>query len=163
VIYLWLNIIKEMDDKIVKIQATWRGYILRKRLKIANNSLSIFHKKYRLKKEAEKGRKSKIRIEDDLKFYLLLEHRKKQRQQKIDMMQIIEILPPFQIKAFFEKQKQESATKIQAFYRGYMERKLFVIKKEKLIQEKAATLIQRAVILVFNFNRRYGNRAFIKG
>jgi hypothetical protein len=121
---------------------------VRKKLKAANKSFSQFQKKYRKRKEVESDRKNKEMLEDELKFFLLLEHRRKQKQRKLDLMQLIEILPSLKIGAYFEKQKEDAAKKIQAFYRGYRERKMFQSKRESLIQRKAAIVIQQAVIII---------------
>ncbi len=121
---------------------------MRKKLKAANKSFSQFQKKYRKRKEVESDRKNKEMLEDELKFFLLLEHRRKQKQRKLDLMQLIEILPSLKIGAYFEKQKEDAAKKIQAFYRGYRERKMFQSKRESLIQRKAAIVIQQAVIII---------------
>jgi hypothetical protein len=93
----------------------------------------------------------KEKLKNELKFNLILEHRRKQKKRKLDLMQLIEILPPHQIAAFFEKQMEHAATKIQAFYRGFIERRLFKANKEVMIRRKAAIIIQKAVKYLFEY------------
>lgn len=127
------------------IQKTWRGHMERKRLKKANKSFAKFQQNYRARRELEEKFKQQKMAKDELRFQLVLEHRRKQRQKKMEMLELLEILPADQIENYLEKQRQYSATVIQAFYRGYRVRKDFNKNRVQIIQTKAATKIQRAV------------------
>ncbi len=134
-----------MDNNATLIQKTWRGYIARKRLKKLNKSFAKLQNKYRARKNLESEKKQKKLALDELRFQLMLEHRRKQRQRNIKMMELIEILPPNQIEKYMEKQREYSAVIIQANFRGYRERKLLEKKKDIMIKTKAAIHIQRWV------------------
>ncbi len=134
-----------MDNNATLIQKTWRGYIARKRLKKLNKSFAKLQNKYRARKNLESEKKQKKLALDELRFQLMLEHRRKQRQRNIKMMELIEILPPNQIEKYMEKQREYSAVIIQANFRGYRERKLLEKKKDIMIKTKAAIYIQRWV------------------
>lgn len=122
----------------------------RKKLEKAHKSFSKFQLKYRAKKEVNEKRKAKKLAEDELRFQLLLEHRRKQRQRKLEMVELIKILQPNQIEKYLEKQREQSALVIQANYRGYRQRKLFNLIKHDKIKLKAVICIQRTVIHFFN-------------
>ena len=118
----------------------------RKKLEKAHKSFSKFQLKYRAKKEMNEKRKAKRQAEDELRFQLLLAHRRRQRQRKLEMIELIKILQPNQIEKYLEKQREHSALIIQANYRGYRQRKIFNSIKDDKIKIKAVICIQRAVI-----------------
>ena len=120
-----------------------------------SKSFAKFQKIYRAKKELNERKRQKKLANNDLKFQLMLEHRRRQRQRNIKMRELLEILPPNQIESFFEKQREEATIKIQAAFRGYRERKILGNKRQYLIENKAATSIQRAVVLsqIWQFNQ----------
>ena len=122
----------------------------RKQLKQANKAFSKFQLNYRAKKEVIEKKKLKRQAEDELKFQLLLEHRRRQRQRKIEMVELLHILPPNQIERYLEKQREYSAKIIQANFRGYRQRKVFHSVRVKAVKIKAAICIQRAVINVYS-------------
>ena len=117
----------------------------RKRLKKANRAFSNFQHKYRFKKQQEQEDKEKRIAEDELKFQLLLEHRRRQRQRKLEMVELLEILPANEIEKYLERQREYSAVMIQSYFRGYRQRKVFNQVKDNAIRIRAAVCIQRAV------------------
>lgn len=135
------------------IQKIWRGYKERKNLKKLNKSFAIFQKKYRNHKRADDEKKQKKIAFDELRFQLMLQHRRKQRQRNIQMLELLEILPPNQIEIYMDKQREYSARLIQANYRGYRQRKLFDKNKAEIIQYKAAVKIQRWVLIKINSHK----------
>lgn len=137
--------LKELYDKVVLIQKHWRGYVARKKLKKMNASFATFQRKYRARRAAkEKAQEVKL-AKDELKFQLILKHRRMQRLRKVQLFELIDILPSNQIVPFMEKQREYSATIIQACFRGYMQRKKYqrMIEQRRVI--KAVVCIQRAV------------------
>jgi hypothetical protein len=140
---------QELDKKATLIQKTWRGYLIRKKLRRRNEAMAKFHQKYRQRKQMEEDKKQKLAVEQELRFQLLLEHRRKQRQRNVDMLELLEILPANQIDKYYEKQRDYSATVIQAWYRGCKTRQLMKTVKKDAKEIKAAICIQRAVCLIF--------------
>ncbi len=136
---------QEMDKKATLIQKTWRGYLVRKKLRRHNEAMAKFHQKYRQRKQIEEEKKQKLAIEHELRFRLLLEHRRKQRQRNVEMLELLEILPANQIDKYYEKQRSYSATIIQAWYRGCKTRQLMKGVKNKAKEIKAVICIQQAV------------------
>ncbi len=137
------------------IQKIWRGYVARRRLQRANKAFAKLQQKYRAKRQIEEKKKQLKMAKDEIRFQLMLEHRRRQRQKKIQMLEIIEILPPNQIELYLENQREYSAKLIQANYRGYRVRKDFQILRRQLIMNKAAIKIQRAVFIshfIININ-----------
>jgi hypothetical protein len=114
---------RSKETSAILIQKTWRGYSTRKHV-------------HRINKQNH----------DELKFQLLLEHRRNQRKRKIELLEIIEILPPDQIEEYIQKQRHFSAKMIQANFRGYLQRKKLSKLKQQQQQHKAAVTIQRGVL-----------------
>lgn len=83
--------------------------------------------------------------QDELKFQLLIEHRRRQRQKKMQLCDLIEVLPPNQIEPFLERQREHSATLIQAVWKGYRTRKMLKATKEEAVRIRAAIIIQQGV------------------
>ncbi len=117
-------------------------------MKKADRAFAKFHRQLRKKKEKIRDDKQKKLVEEELKFQLLLDHRRKQRQRKIEMAQLIEIIPSNQIEKYFERQREYSATIIQACYRGYRQRKVIPEIRDRMEKFRAAVCIQRAVIVI---------------
>jgi hypothetical protein len=135
----------------VLIQRHWRGYAERQRLRRLNQTFARMQQKYRAQKRANEKRKQKRLAQDELKFKLMLEHRRRQRQRKVDLIELMEILPPNQIEPFMERQREFAARTIQACFRGYKERKQMANIKKNAIEYKAAVKIQLAVRRLYDF------------
>jgi hypothetical protein len=117
----------------------------RKRLKKLNDGFAQFQKKYRARRTLEEKKKQMSKARDELQFQLMLEHRRKQRQRNIQLLELLEVLPAHKIENFLEKQREYSATVIQAGWRGYKARKEFNKQKEAIKRHRAAVKIQREV------------------
>ena len=126
----------------------------RLRLRKMNKSFARLQQNFRARQILDSKRRERQMANDELRFQLLLEHRRKQRQRKVDMIELLEILPPDQIGKYFEKQRDYSARIIQANYRGYRQRKLFNQQREEIRENRAAICIQRQVgYLLLNWYR----------
>ena len=134
-----------MEKSARVIQKNWRGYSTRKRLDDAKKETENRNEKLRAEREEEEEKRSRRMAEEELKFQLDLEHRRRQRRRNMELAEIIEILPANQIERYFVKQREYSATIIQANYRGYRQRKLFNMNLMSKRREKAAQIIQRGV------------------
>jgi hypothetical protein len=137
--------LKKYNGYALLIQKTWRGYISRKRLKKIHSAISKFQKSIRMKSEMKKEYKDKEAERNELSFQLAIEHRRKLRQNKLNMAELLQILPASQIEKYLEKQRIDAATKIQATYRGHRYRKKFNNEKYLIVCTKAAVCIQRTV------------------
>ncbi|CAF0736431.1 unnamed protein product [Brachionus calyciflorus] len=134
-----------MYDQALVIQKVWRGYKARKSLKEKMSKVTTLQKAYRnrlAKKETDKAKKM---ADDELRFQLLILHRRKQRQKQVQLAELIEILPANKIDWFMEKQREDAAKRIQALWRGYQVRKNFQKSKQKMIRIRAVVKIQTAV------------------
>ena len=138
---------QELDDRATVIQKTWRGYQERKRLKKANEAFSKFQKKFRARRHLQDKKKVQNVAKAELQFQLDLEDLRKARRQKIEMLELLEFLPANKVEDYLEKhynkQREDSARKIQANFRGYRARKELAKNREELRRTRAAVKIQR--------------------
>ncbi|CAF3080961.1 unnamed protein product [Rotaria sp. Silwood2] len=135
-----------------RIQALWRGYASRKRLAKANQAMKQFQNSYRKRKKKEDQMKNEQRQRAEVQYQATLEHYRRLRQFKLKQVQIIECLPASEVEKYLEIQRLHSARKIQAIFRGYLQRRALANGgRDRLIADHAARRIQR----VF---RRYRQR-----
>ena len=118
----------------------------RVRIRKVNEAFAKFQQKFRAKRQRDNDLRQRENARHELRFQLVLEHRRKQRQRKMEMLELLEILPPGQIESYLEKQREYSAKLIQANFRGYLSRKQFQNERIQLMRTRAAVQIQRAVI-----------------
>ena len=151
----------ELDRQATLIQKRWRGYRTRTRLARLNKMVLRVQRAYRDKCERNESERVERRVRDDLKFELMLQHRRAQRERSVRTAALIDILPAEEIDEYMEHEQERSATLIQAHYRGYRARKKLVHVRAKLIEYKAAACIQRAVRQwLERLRRRREQRAF---
>ena len=134
---------QERYNKAVCIQKHWRGFMSRKRLKRSNAEFA----QLKQVEEREQQKREQAKAHDELRFQLLLEHRRQQRHRKVQLMQIIEILPANQIETYFERQRIYSIQVIQAAFRGFIARRKLKQTRDQMLRVRAAISIQQAVSL----------------
>ena len=118
----------------------------RVRMRKVNQAFTKFQQKFRAKRQRDNDKKQRENARNELRFQLVLEHRRKQRQRKMELLELLEVLPSSEIESYFEKQREYSAKLIQANFRGYLSRKKFQNERIQLMRTKAAVQIQRTVI-----------------
>merc|ERR1719239_401658 len=127
------------------IQAVWRGYLARKKLKNADRAFAKFQKSYRLRKAEQEQVKLKTRYQTDLVHEMKLRRQQLVRNFHERRLQALEILPAGQIEEYLRKEKSVSALRIQTLWRGHRERSRLTERQKVAQQVHAAILIQRAV------------------
>ncbi|KAK7495678.1 hypothetical protein BaRGS_00013125 [Batillaria attramentaria] len=132
-------------DAASYIQARWKGFATRRRLRKANKAFAKFQRSYRLKKAEEEHELLATRMETELQRQMMAKRRKLMLQFKEKQLQTLEILPADQIEKFLTKEKSAAALKIQARWRGHRERTQLPRRQQVVQQVRAAIKIQRAV------------------
>ncbi|CAF0820687.1 unnamed protein product [Rotaria sordida] len=127
-----------------RIQALWRGYASRKRLMKANQAMKQFQNSFRKRKMKETQMKNEQRERAEVQYQATREHYRRLRQFKLQQVQTIQLLPASEVEKYLEIQRLRSATKIQAIFRGYLQRRTLVNSGyDRLIADRAARRIQR--------------------
>ena len=127
------------------IQAGWRGYCSRKKLKRAHQGISRFQKMYRRKKALENARK---KLEDSKKIIARSQATQKREQIRLKhetQLSLLEKLPATSAKQYLLKEQQAATVKLQSWWRGIKARERIAEDKERQRRERSASIIQRGV------------------
>ena len=129
----------------VVIQASWRGYSTRRRMKRAYNGIQRFQQLYRKwkaqKKEAERTNRKAKDVQSKKENTM--------KRNKIayweSQLALVKQLPSNDMPAFIMKQKVNAATKIQSQWRAYIAKKKYCHLHQSMHLQNSAITIQRAV------------------
>ncbi|BFZ06420.1 hypothetical protein BsWGS_09459 [Bradybaena similaris] len=126
------------------IQAMWRGYSTRKKLRNANKAFARFQKSYRLKKAQDEQVKLQTQFQSELYYQMKRKRQQLMRQFHEKRLRTLEILPASRIEEYLKKEKSVAATRIQTLWRGHRERTKLSARQMVAEQVRAAIKIQRA-------------------
>ncbi|NXU51807.1 IQCB1 protein, partial [Turnix velox] len=136
------------------IQATWRGFQTRKRLKKLPQAVITLQRRFRAKREQERQHLKKQKENEALKLQMELQRQKAMRHFHERQLALLEIIHPSQVNKYMEEMEGKSALTIQRFWRGYRARRKFHQQKQSLKEHKAAVVIQRAACKFLEKRRR---------
>ncbi|XP_074652826.1 IQ calmodulin-binding motif-containing protein 1-like [Tubulanus polymorphus] len=129
----------------IRIQALWRMFNTRRKLQKVNSVFKKFHKEYRLRREVSSREKQQEKQQLELRHQLMMARKRKVRELRERQLEYMEILPAADVDDYIRREEDRSATKLQASWRGYRERKLLGDRKERAVRIKATVAIQRQV------------------
>ncbi|KAM4626739.1 IQ calmodulin-binding motif-containing protein 1 [Discoglossus pictus] len=136
------------------IQAVWRGFQIRKRMKKLPNAVTSLQRGFRAKREQEMIHLKRQKEEEDLKQQLQLQRLRAMRLFREKQLTLLEIVHAGQMDKHIQETQEKSALNIQKHWRGHRERKRFHQQKQLLRQYKAAVTIQRAALRFLKHRRR---------
>lgn len=128
------------------IQAYWKGFQTRRRLKKLPSAVITLQRCFRFKRAKMLLKLNRKKEEEDLRLQM---HLQKQRAMRISLesrLSMLEIVHPGQVKKHNQEIEEKSALIIQKHWRGYRERKKFHQQKQSLTEYKAAVILQRATL-----------------
>ncbi|KAG9349095.1 hypothetical protein JZ751_029415 [Albula glossodonta] len=128
------------------IQAAWRAFQTRKRMKKLPKAVSILQRSFRERRRRQEAQSQKRRAEEELKRQLLLRRQRALREFRQRQLQLLEIVPAGQVDRYLGELELRAAVVIQKVWRGHRERRNFQQQRETLRQFKAAVTIQRAAL-----------------
>ncbi|RUS91233.1 hypothetical protein EGW08_001039, partial [Elysia chlorotica] len=120
------------------IQAVWRGFATRKKLKKANQAFAKFQKSYRLVLFCYRGRERRREFSPSLRCHT--------NALNVILLWCVYLsfpLTPARIEEFLKKEKSVAALRIQTLWRGHRERSKLTERQKVAQQVKAAIRIQR--------------------
>ncbi|NXP48252.1 IQCB1 protein, partial [Heliornis fulica] len=126
------------------IQATWRGFQTRKRLKKLPQAVTALQRSFRAKRERELQQLRKQKEDEALKLQVQLQRQRAMRVFHERQLALLEIIHASQVNKYLEEMEGKSALTIQRFWRGYRARRNFHQQRQSLKEYKAAVIIQRA-------------------
>ncbi|XP_062463096.1 IQ calmodulin-binding motif-containing protein 1 isoform X2 [Pezoporus occidentalis] len=126
------------------IQATWRGFQTRKRLKKLPQAVTTLQRRFRAKREQELQHLKKQKEDEALKLQMQLQRQRAMRLFHERQLALLKIIHASQVDKYMEEMEGKSALTIQRFWRGYRARRNFHQQRQSLKEYKAAVVIQRA-------------------
>ncbi|KAM4889024.1 IQ calmodulin-binding motif-containing protein 1 isoform 1-T4 [Thomomys bottae] len=141
------------------IQAYWKGFQTRKRLKKLPSAVVALQRSFRAKRTKMLLKVNRQKEEEDLKLRSQLQRQRAMRISRELRLNMLEIVHPGQVEKFYKELEEKSALIIQKHWRGYRERKNFHQQRPSLREYKAAVTLQRAV-LKFLAKRRKKRKLF---
>uniref|UniRef100_A0A4X2KD59 IQ motif containing B1 n=1 Tax=Vombatus ursinus TaxID=29139 RepID=A0A4X2KD59_VOMUR len=144
------EVYQEEDQKFYqaayKIQAAWKGFQTRKRIKRLPYAVTILQRNFRNKREKQLLKLKKQKEEEGLRLQLQLQRQRAMRISREHQLNLLEIVNPGQVGKHIQEMEEKSALIIQKHWRGYRERKDFHQQKQSLKEYKAAVILQRAAL-----------------
>ncbi|NXX60554.1 IQCB1 protein, partial [Scopus umbretta] len=136
------------------IQAVWRGFQTRKRLKKLPQAVITLQRSFRAKREQELQHFKKQKEDEALKLQMQLQRQRAMRLFHERQLALLEIIHASQVNKYMEEMEGKSALTIQRFWRGYRARRNFHQRRQSLKEYKAAVIIQRAACKFLEKRRR---------
>ncbi|XP_021040454.1 IQ calmodulin-binding motif-containing protein 1 [Mus caroli] len=128
------------------IQAYWKGFQTRKRLKKLPSAVIALQRSFRSKRTKMMLELNRQKEEEDLRLKLQLQRQRAMRLSRESRLNMLEIIHPGQVEKYNREMEEKSALTIQKHWRGYRERKNFRQQRPSLTEYKAAVTLQRAVL-----------------
>ncbi|XP_060006482.1 IQ calmodulin-binding motif-containing protein 1 isoform X2 [Lagenorhynchus albirostris] len=126
------------------IQAYWKGFQTRKRLKKLPSAVITLQRSFRSKRTKMLLKLSRQKEEEDCRLQLQLQRQRAMRLSRELRLSMLEIVHPGQVEKHNREIEEKSALIIQKHWRGYRERKNFRQQRASLVEYKAAVALQRA-------------------
>ncbi|XP_032859328.1 IQ calmodulin-binding motif-containing protein 1 [Tyto alba] len=136
------------------IQAVWRGFQTRKRLKKLPQAVTILQRSFRAKREQELQHLKKQKEDEALKLQMQLQRQRAMRLFHEQQLALLETIHASQVNKYMEDMEGKSALTIQRFWRGYRARRSFHQQRQSLKEYKAAVILQRAACKFLEKRRR---------
>ncbi|NXP60111.1 IQCB1 protein, partial [Chloropsis cyanopogon] len=136
------------------IQAAWRGFQTRKRLKKLPQAVVTLQRSFRAKREQELQHLTKQKEDEALKLQMQLQRQRAMRLFHERQLALLEVVHASQVNKYMQEMEEKSALTIQRFWRGYRARRIFHQQKQSLKEYKAAVIIQRAACKFLEKRRR---------
>uniref|UniRef100_A0A8C8DKQ6 IQ calmodulin-binding motif-containing protein 1 n=1 Tax=Oryzias sinensis TaxID=183150 RepID=A0A8C8DKQ6_9TELE len=140
----------ERERAACLIQAAWRSYRTRRRVKSLNRAVSALQRRYRAQRRQQQQQKEAHQWEEELKYQVCLRRQRARREFHQKQRRLLQLLPPDQVQAYLLECERRAAVKIQSCWRGFRDRRhyhntLRKALKERRMRQQAARTLQRAV------------------
>ncbi|XP_042811530.1 IQ calmodulin-binding motif-containing protein 1 isoform X2 [Panthera tigris] len=126
------------------IQAYWKGFQTRKRLKKLPSAVITLQRSFRSKRSKILLKLKRQKEEEDRRLQLHIQRQRAMRLSRELRLSMLEIVHPGQVEKHNREIEEKSALIIQKHWRGYRERKIFRQQRPSLTEYKAAVTLQRA-------------------
>ncbi|CAI5638698.1 unnamed protein product [Oreochromis niloticus] len=128
------------------IQAAWRSYKTRRRVKSLNRAVSVLQRKYRARRKEQQQQKEAQLWEEELKYQVCVRRQQARRRFHQKQRQLLQLLPADQVQTYLQECENRAAVVIQSFWRGFRERRHYSsTQRHMLRRERAVRTLQRGV------------------
>ncbi|KAM4560419.1 IQ calmodulin-binding motif-containing protein 1 isoform 2-T2 [Odontesthes bonariensis] len=132
------------------IQAAWRSYRTRRRVKSLSRAVSALQRRYRARRRQQQQQKEAQQWEEELRYQVCLRRQRARREFHQKQRRLLQLLPPEQVQTYLQECERRAAVVIQSFWRGFRERRRYsstlrIPLRESQRQQQAARRLQRAV------------------
>uniref|UniRef100_UPI003AAA4576 IQ calmodulin-binding motif-containing protein 1-like n=1 Tax=Centroberyx gerrardi TaxID=166262 RepID=UPI003AAA4576 len=133
------------------LQAAWRSYQTRQRVKSLNRAVSSLQRRYRARRRQQQQQQEAQHCEEELRYQVSLRRQRARREFHQRQRQLLHLLPPEQVRSYLAECERCAAVVIQKFWRGFRERRRYNTHTHTPqhththIQQQAARTLQRAV------------------
>ncbi|KAK2150495.1 hypothetical protein LSH36_403g03081 [Paralvinella palmiformis] len=145
---------QKKHEAAMLIQAWWRSYYTRKRIKKANVAIATFQRSFRARRREHEEEKEASRMRSELEHMLQMNRRKAMRDLRTRKLHALQILPADEVEKYLQQESHNAAIQIQRHWRGYKIRKDTIEEKRSfVIQTRAAIIIQRMMRPALRLNK----------
>ncbi|XP_026216784.1 IQ calmodulin-binding motif-containing protein 1 isoform X2 [Anabas testudineus] len=132
------------------IQAAWRSYQTRRRVRSLNRVVSTLQRRYRARRRQQQKQKEAKHWDEELKYQVCVRRQQMRREFHQKQRQLLQLLPPDQVQSYLQECERRAAVVIQSYWRGFRERRRYNnthrhTLRQTLMQHQAARILQRAV------------------
>ncbi|XP_068587130.1 IQ calmodulin-binding motif-containing protein 1 [Cebidichthys violaceus] len=130
------------------IQAVWRSYQTRRRVKSLNSTVSTLQRRYRARRRRQQQQKEAQRWEEELKYQVCVRRQQARREFHQKQRTLLQLLPADQVQPYLQECERRAAVLIQSFWRGFRERRRYnntLRHTHTHTRQQAARTLQRAV------------------
>ncbi|XP_074483353.1 IQ calmodulin-binding motif-containing protein 1 isoform X2 [Sebastes fasciatus] len=107
------------------IQASWRSYRTRRRVKSLNRAVSALQRRYRARRRQQQQEEEVQQWEEELKYQVCVRRQQARREFHQRQRQLLQLLPPDQVQSYLQECERRAAVVIQSFWRGFRERRRY--------------------------------------
>nr|XP_040025859.1 IQ calmodulin-binding motif-containing protein 1 [Gasterosteus aculeatus aculeatus]XP_040025860.1 IQ calmodulin-binding motif-containing protein 1 [Gasterosteus aculeatus aculeatus]XP_040025862.1 IQ calmodulin-binding motif-containing protein 1 [Gasterosteus aculeatus aculeatus]XP_040025863.1 IQ calmodulin-binding motif-containing protein 1 [Gasterosteus aculeatus aculeatus] len=144
----------ERERAACLIQAAWRSFQTRRRVKNLNRAVSRLQRTYRARRRRQQQQKEAQQWEEELRYQVCVRRQQARRKFHQKQRQLLQLLPADQVQPYLKECECRAAVLIQSFWRGFRERQRYNnTTRHARTQQQAARTLQRAVRLFLRRRR----------
>ncbi|XP_061539954.1 IQ calmodulin-binding motif-containing protein 1 isoform X2 [Phycodurus eques] len=131
------------------IQAAWKSYLTRRRLKCLSGVVSMLQRRFRALRRQQQQQRDAQRWQEELNFQVCLQRQQARRKFHQKQRELLQLLPPDRVQPYLLECQVRAAVLIQSAWRGFLARRRIDSQRDSLrlehAQHHAAKTLQRAV------------------
>ncbi|XP_049611756.1 IQ calmodulin-binding motif-containing protein 1 [Syngnathus scovelli] len=131
------------------IQAAWKSYVTRRRIKSLGRVVSMLQRRFRARRRQKQQHREEQRLQEELNYQICLQRLQGRTKFHQKQRELLQLLPPDQVQPYLLECEVRAAVLIQSAWRGFLARRRIDSQRPALklarTQQDAARTLQRAV------------------